>query len=115
MKKTFNLFLYLLTFSFLIISWAGQTSSQGKWSSSDMEKCIQEPSEWLQEEDGVEEMMSLAGISFDEFITCCCEKLEENYDSYIIANEKMDEKSEEEAGLFMLSCFGNLENLFNQE
>ena len=61
-----------------------------------MEKCIQETSEGLQEEDGVEEMMSLAGISFDEFITCCCEKLEENYDSYIIANEKMDEKSEED-------------------
>ena len=114
MRKIFNTSVYFLTFSFLLISCVEQSSTKGKWSSSDMKKCKQEAYDGLQEEEGVEEMMSLAGISFDEFITCVCKKLEENYDSYSIAEDEMD-ANEEEAGKLLLSCLGNLENLLNQE
>ena len=113
MKNILNTSVYFLTFSFLLISCIEQTSTKGKWSSSDMKKCTQEAYDGIKEEEGVEEMMSLAGISFDEFITCVCEKLEENYDSYSIAEDEMDEATDEEAGMMMLSCLGNLENLEN--
>ena len=59
MKKIFNTSVYFLTFSFLLISCVEQTSTKGKWSSSDMEKCKQEAYDGLQEEEGVEEVRQL--------------------------------------------------------
>ncbi len=110
MKNLIKLSLYLLSFNFLLVSCGGETSTKGNWSSSDMDRCTSDMISELKADPESEAMMAAAGTSYEEFATCACEKVSEIFDSYSIADAD-ESMSDEEAGMMILSCFGDLEDL----
>ncbi|MEC9209846.1 MAG: hypothetical protein VX762_05405 [Bacteroidota bacterium] len=118
MKKILTL--YFLAFSFLFLSCVEQNSTKGSWSSSDIQKCKQEG---LDDNNNVtgkvrenaEEYYALAGTSLEEHVTCYCEKMEKNYDSYSIAREKMYPGDGELISAEIISILSSCLHLFNQE
>ena len=105
MKKLMKLSLYLLSFTFLLVSC--ETSTKGDWSSSDMNDCIKDGVKELKEPD-TKYMLTMFNIDIDDFVPCICEKLEEEYDSYKVADKAMVDMGEEAAGRWMMSsdCLG---------
>tara|TARA_B100001250_G_scaffold308425_1_gene270330 strand:+ start:1378 stop:1755 length:378 start_codon:yes stop_codon:yes gene_type:complete len=103
MKNILKTFLHFSFFSFLIISCSTeQTSTKGNWSSSDIKKC----KEYLMPLTGkvrenAEKFWASEGKSLEENITCSCEKMQENYESYEIAVEKLNIIGSEEYKEFM--------------
>ncbi|MDG2058765.1 MAG: hypothetical protein P8J34_01230 [Flavobacteriales bacterium] len=106
-----KLSLYLLPFTFLLISCGGETSTKGNWSSSDMDRCTSDMISEMKDDPESEEILSLSGSTMKEFATCACEKVEELYESESEASAALDEMSEEEVGMLILSCFGDMEDL----
>ena len=101
---------YLLSFTFLLGSCGGESSTKGNWSSSDMDKCKTDMISEMQNDPESEEILSLSGKTMDEFAACACEKVSEKFDSYSIADAD-ESMTDEEAGMLILSCFGDLEDL----
>jgi len=105
-----KLSIYLLSFTFLLVSCGGESSTKGNWSSSDMDKCTSDMMSEMKADPESEEMMVAAGTSYEEFANCACEKVSELFDSYSIADAD-ESMTDEEAGMLILSCFGDLEDL----
>jgi hypothetical protein len=105
MKDLIKLSLYLFSFTFLLVSCGGETSTKGNWTSSDLEKCKSDIISEMQNDPASEEILSLSGKTMDEFATCVCDNVSEAFDSYSIADED-ESMTEEEAGMMFLSCFG---------
>ena len=110
MKNLIKLSLCLLSFTFLLVS-CGESSIKGKWTSADMNRCTSEMKAEMKVEAGVDEMLELTGNTMDGFAACACEKIEVLYESLDEANIALDGLSDEEAGMLILSCFGDLEDL----
>ena len=109
MKNLMKLSLCLLSFTFLLVS-CGESSVKGKWTSSDMDRCTSEMISEMKGDPESEEMLVLAETTPEEFAACACEKVSEIFDSYSIADAD-ESMTEEEAGMLILSCFGDLEDL----
>jgi len=107
MKNLIKTSLYLLSFTFLLIS-CGESSTKGDWSSSDMNSCKKDGVKELEGDPDIKNMLILFEVDVENFIPCICEKLEEEYDSYKTADKAMNDKTAEEAGRWMLSsdCLG---------
>jgi hypothetical protein len=110
MKNLMKSSLYLLSFTFLLASCGGESSTKGNWSSSDMDRCTSDMISEMKDDPESEEILSLSGSTMEEFAACACEKVSEVFDSYSIADAD-ESMSEEEAGMLMLSCFGDMEDL----
>jgi hypothetical protein len=100
MKKLMKLSLYLLSFTFLLVSC--ENSTKGDWSASDMVDCKKDVVKEFEEPDA-KAVLTMFNTDIDDFVPCICEKLEEEYDSYKVADKAMSDMTEEEAGKFMLS------------
>ena len=111
MKNLIKLSLYLLSFNFLLVSCGGETSTKGNWSSSDMDRCTSDMISEMKADPESEEMLILAGTTMEEFATCACEEVEKLYKSEYEASIALDGMSDEEVGMMVLSCFGDLEDL----
>ena len=109
MKNLMKLSLCVLSFTFLLTS-CGESSMKGKWTSSDMDRCTSDMISEMKADSESEEMMEAAGTSYEEFAACACEKVSEIFDSYSIADAD-ESMTEEEAGMLILSCFGDMEDL----
>ena len=101
--------LYLLSFTFLFMSCV-DSSKKGAWSSSDMDRCTSEMISVMKDDTESEEILSLSGSTMEELAACACEKVSEVFDSYSIANSD-ESMTEEEVGMLILSCFGDMEDL----
>jgi len=110
MKNLMKSSLYLLSFTFLLASCGGESSTKGNWSSSDMDRCTSDMISEMKDDPESEQILSLSGSTMEEFAACACEKVSEVFDSYSIADAD-ESMSEEEAGMLMLSCFGDLEEI----
>ena len=110
MKNLMKLSLYLLSFTFLLVSCGGESSTKGNWTSSDMDRCTSDMISEMKADLESEEMLILAGTTLEEFSTCACKKFAEIFDSYSIADAD-ESMTDEEAGMMILSCFGDLEDL----
>ena len=105
-----KLSLCLLSFTFLLVS-CGESSTKGNWTSADIEKCKTEGIQDIESDAELQEMMALIGTANDEFVSCMCEKFEEKYASYSIADIEAEKMSEEEAGIMLIGCAGDIEDL----
>jgi len=103
--------LYLLSLALLIVSCDGKISRKGDWSSSDLKKCKYDVLSELKNDSEFEAMLPSMGVTIEEFASCVCEKIAEDFESYQIADREMEGMSDEEAGMMMISCFGDLEEL----
>jgi len=112
MKNLMKSSLYLLSFTFLLASCGGESSTKGNWTSSDMDRCTSDMISEMKGDPESEEILSLSGSTMEEFAACACEKVSEVFDSYSIADAD-ESMSEEEAGMLMLSCFGDMEEIMN--
>lgn len=112
-EKPSTIFAFLLSFliAFLLTSCGGETSIKGNWTSSDMDRCTSDIISEMKADAEAEEMLTLAGTTMEEFATCACEELEKLYKSQYEATIALDGMPEEEAGMMILSCFGDLEAL----
>lgn len=110
MKNLMKSSLYLLSFTFLLASCGGESSTKGNWSSSDMDRCTSDMISEMKDDPESEEILSLSGSTMEEFAACACEKVSEVFDSYSIADAD-ESMTEEEAGMLILSCFGDLEDI----
>lgn len=111
MKNLIKLSIYLLSFTFLLVSCGGETSTKGNWTSSDMDRCTSDMISEMKEDPESEEMLTLAGTTMEEFAACACEEVEKLYKSEFEASIALDGLTDEEAGMMILSCFGDLEDL----
>ena len=109
MKNLMKTSLYLLFFTFLFMS-CGDSSKKGAWSSSDMDRCTSDMISEMKDDPESEEILSLSGSTMEEFATCACEKVEELYESESEASTALDKMSDEEIGMLILSCFGDMED-----
>jgi hypothetical protein len=110
MKNLMKTSLYLLSFTFLFMS-CGDSSKKGAWSSSDMDRCTSDMISEMKDDPESEEILSFSGSTMEEFANCACEKVEELYESEPEASTALDEMSDEEIGMLILSCFGDMEDL----
>ena len=110
MKNLIKLSFYLLSFTFLLGSCGGESSTKGHWSYSDMDRCTSDMISEMKADSESEEMMEAAGTSYEEFAACACKKFAEIFDSYSIADAD-ESMTDEEAGMLILSCFGDMEDL----
>jgi hypothetical protein len=111
MKNLIKLSFYLLSFNFLLVSCGGETSTKGNWTSSDMDRCTSDMISEMKEDPEAEEMLTLAGTTKEEFAACACEEVEKLYESEYEARIELDEMTDVEVGMMILSCFGDLEDL----
>tara|TARA_B100000767_G_C19677973_1_gene498222 strand:+ start:377 stop:955 length:579 start_codon:yes stop_codon:yes gene_type:complete len=111
MKNLIKTCLYLLCFTFLLASCGGESSTKGNWTSSDMDRCTSDMISEMKDDPESEEILSFSGSTMEEFANCACEKVEELYESEPEASTALDEMSDEEIGMLILSCFGNMEDL----
>ena len=108
MKNLTKLSLYLLPCIFLLVACGGETSKKGNWSSSDMDICTSEMISEMNDDSESEEMLEMAGVSMEEFASCACEKVESLYGSYSAADVALEGMSDDEVGMLILSCLGDL-------
>ena len=113
MKNLIKSSLYLLSFTFLLVSCGGESSTKGNWTSSDIDDCKSDIILEMKGDPEAEQMLVLAGTTPEEFATCGCGKLEGLYESKYEADIDADNISEEDAMLIFLSCFGDLESLID--
>ena len=111
MKNLIKTCLYLLCFTFLLASCGGESSTKGNWTSSDMDRCTSDMISEMKDDPESEEILSFSGSTMEEFAKCACEKVEELYESEPEASTALDEMSDEEIGMLILSCFGDMEDL----
>ena len=111
MKNLIKTCLYLLCFTFLLVSCGGESSTKGNWTSSDMDRCTSDMISEMKDDPESEEILSFSGSTMEEFANCACEKVEELYESEPEASTALDEMSDEEIGMLILSCFGDMEDL----
>ncbi len=111
MKNLIKTCLYLLCFTFLLASCGGESSTKGNWTSSDMDRCTSDMISEMKDDPESEEILSFSGSTMEEFANCACEKVEELYESEPEASTALDEMSDEEIGMLILSCFGDMEDL----
>jgi len=67
-----------------IFSCGGESSTKGKWSSSELEKCNSELKQWIfegEDESGYN-VIDIYGKTADEITNCMCDKLITMYDSW---------------------------------
>ena len=114
MKNLTKLSLYLLPCIFLLVACGGETSTKGNWSSSDMDRCTSDMISEMKDDPESEEMLELAGVSMEDFASCACEKVESLYESESAASIALDGMSDEEVGMLILSCFGDLSDMIEE-
>ena len=102
--------IYLLSFTFLLASCGGESSKKRHWNSNDMDRCTSDMISEMKDDPESENILSLTGITLEEFAACACEKVSQLFDSYSIADAD-ESMTEEEAGMLILSCFGDMEDL----
>ena len=81
---TMKKLLPLLLFVPFIFSCGGESSTKGKWSSSELEKCNSELKQWIfegEDESGYN-VIDIYGKTADEITNCMCDKLITMYDSW---------------------------------
>ena len=104
MKKT----IYLL--SVITITFLYSCSSKGDWSDSDMNACIEDGKEELKLDNELRLMISMFTDDESQFVTCACEQMEKDFDSYAAADKAINngDRVAEEEGMKMLeSCFND--------
>ncbi|MGY8951224.1 MAG: hypothetical protein ACKVJW_05535 [Flavobacteriales bacterium] len=110
MKNLMKTSIYLLSFNFLLASCGGESSTKGNWKSNDMDRCTSDMISEMKDDPESENILSLTGFTLEEFAACACEKVSQVFDSYSIADAD-ESMNEEEAGMLILSCFGDMEDL----
>ena len=110
MKKLIKTSIYLLSFIFILSSCGGESSTKGNWTSSDMDRCSSDMISEMKDDPESENILSLTGSTLEEFAACACEKVSQVFDSYSMA-DKDESMTDEEAGMLILSCFGDMEDL----
>ena len=103
-KQNFQDFSNTITNNFGIYT-TGESSTKENWESSELESCKYDFMSDMRNNTDMKEILSQAGKTFDEFTTCICEKLEENFDSYNIASAATMIMTDEELLEMYLSCF----------
>ena len=92
----------------------GPSSEKGNWNDSDMSKCISDGNEEIRTDVNISSMIESVGVDGNEFSTCVCNRLEERFDSYYVADLEMNDVSDEEAVLMIAPCLGEeFMNLIN--
>ena len=108
MKNLIKLSLYLLSFTFLLVSCGGDSSTKGAWSSSELDQCRADLKEGMQEEmisEEIESFEMMYGSTIDDVCDCMCSKIEDMYSSYFEADIKIEnDLTEDDAAAMMISC-----------
>jgi hypothetical protein len=102
-KQNFQDFSNTITNNFGIYT-TGESSTKENWESFELESCKYDLMSEMKTDTDMKEILSQAGKTFDEFTTCLCEKLEENFDSYDIASASFMIMTDEESLDLWLSC-----------
>jgi hypothetical protein len=108
MKNLIKTSLYLLSFTFLLVS-CGPSSEKGNWSDSDLEKCQLEIKKGMYEDDtpeNVDAIFNELGKTTDEIALCACEIYEGKYSSFSEADNDATLATENEIEMIMSSCLG---------
>ena len=102
MKKT----VYLL--SVLALTFLYNCSSKGDWSDSDMNACIEDGKEELKLDSQLKMVINMYTDDESQFVTCACEQMEKDFDSYAAADKAMnrsDRVASEEGVKWIEKCF----------
>jgi len=111
MKNLIKTSIYLLSFIFILSSCGGESSTKGNWTSSDMDRCSSDMISEMKDDPESENILSLTGSTPEEFAACACEKVSQVFDSYSMVDTD-ESMTDELAGMLILSCFGDMEDLF---
>tara|TARA_B100000524_G_scaffold348003_1_gene251264 strand:- start:297 stop:956 length:660 start_codon:yes stop_codon:yes gene_type:complete len=92
-----NLFLFAIAITFV-------SCNSSKWSKEDMQRCSDEIKLGMKSDPDALEVFEAMGEDMDYVSKCICKKLSDEFDSYIEADVKLINISENEAALRMMPC-----------
>jgi hypothetical protein len=98
-----NIFLIVCALTLIACS---SKSEKGKWSKEDMELCIKEGTDEINADEDAKKGFEMLNVKIEDAVDCACKEAEKRYESYAIADEKLESMDQEEATKIFSECAG---------